>query len=79
MAEEKNNKRYIDRKEYKVVTCVSCGYLYKNGEKYCPDCGDDEININLEIYIKPILPARFIELKFILNKENGDCTFHSKE
>ena len=78
MAEEKINW-YTEWKEYKVVTCASCGFLYKNGEKYCRGCGDDEVDIHLEIYVKPIISARFIELKFIVNEEKGECTFHSKE
>ena len=73
------NNWYTDWKEYKVVSCASCGGLYKNGEKYCHDCGDDMVDIHKEIYIKPIIPARFIELNFVIDKENGECTFHSKE
>lgn len=78
MAEEKS-KWYTEWKEYKAVTCASCGFLYKNDEKYCHDCGEDEVNINLEIYVKPIKSVEFIELNFVLNKENSECTFHSKE
>jgi hypothetical protein len=78
MAEEKG-KWYTEWKEYKVVTCASCGFLYKNGEKYCHDCGDDGVDISMEIYVTPIKPVRFIELNFVIDKENGECTFHSKE
>ena len=49
------------------------GFLYKNGEKYCHGCGDDEVNISLEIYVKPKEPARFIELNFVIDKENDIC------
>ena len=78
MAEEKINW-YSEWKEYRVVICASCGFLYNNGEKYCHSCGDNEVNINLQIYVKPIIPARFIELNFVIDKENSECTFHSKE
>lgn len=79
MAEEKSNKWYTDWKEYKIVTCASCGFLYKNGEKYCHDCGDDMMDIHLEVYVKPIMSVEFIELKFAISKENGECILVSKE
>lgn len=68
-----------ERKVVDIVTCSTCGYLYKNDEKYCHDCGDDEVHVDRTVIIKPHAAIEYITLNFVIDKENGECTLVSKE
>lgn len=79
MGEKSEYAPYVSKKVVDIVTCATCGYLYKNDEKYCHGCGDDEVHIDRTIFIRPHVAVENIKFNVVISKENGICTLVSKE
>ena len=77
---EESNEKYADVEILsRVYICVSCGYRYKQEDKYCMECGDDAAHLHVNMNVRPVKSIEFIDFSLIKVEENDTCTLVSKE